>query len=462
MSSSSMFNFRVHRCQPELVQPAAPTPHEIKLLSDIDNQECLRFYFPMIFMYHHEPSMTKKDPVKVLRHALSQTLVYYYPFAGRIREGAGGKLMVDCNGEGVMFIEAEADTTLDQFGDSLHPPFPWFQQLLDDDVHGTQQIIDHPILLMQVTRLKCGGFIVSLNINHTISDATGLKQFMNAWAEMARGAHQPSIQPIWHRELLMARNPPHVTCNHREFEQIILPPNTVKKEDATTIVHQSFVFTPAHVAAIRCLVPIHLRQCTAFDLITACFWCCRTKALQLEPNEEVRMIYTVNARSRLNANQSSLVGYYGNCSAFPVAVTSAGNLICGNPLGYAVELIKNAKAQVTEEYMHSLADLSVIKERCIYNTIRSCVVSDMTRAKYENVNFGWGAAVYGGVVKGGAGPLPGATFIVPHKNAKEGLILLITCLPYEDMKRFAEELDKMFGNQNQPTTSGPSFVMSSL
>ncbi|MCH80136.1 benzoyl coenzyme A benzyl alcohol benzoyl transferase [Trifolium medium] len=86
----------------------------------------------------------------------------------------------------------------------------------------------------------------------------------------------------------------------------------------------------------------------------------------------------------------------------------------------------------------------------------------MTRANYKNVNFGWGEAVYGGVVKGGAGRLPGATFIVPHKNAKEEGLILVTYLPCEDMKRFAQELDKMFGNQNQPTTSGPSFVMSSL
>jgi hypothetical protein len=145
-----MLKFRVQRCQSELVPPAAPTPHEIKLLSDIDNQESLRFNFPMIFIYHHQPSMKEKDPIKVLRHALSQTLVYYYPFAGRIlREGARGKLMVDCTGEGVMFIEAEADVTLDQFGDSLQPPFPCFHELLHD-VSDSDLIIDRPIRLIQV------------------------------------------------------------------------------------------------------------------------------------------------------------------------------------------------------------------------------------------------------------------------------------------------------------------------
>ncbi|GAU11591.1 hypothetical protein TSUD_345820 [Trifolium subterraneum] len=459
--TSSPLIFTVRRSQPELVRPAAPTPGEVKLLSDIDDQEGLRFNIPVIFVFRHEPSMAQKDPIKVLRHALSQTLVYYYPLAGRIREGAGGKLMVDCTGEGVMFIEAGADVTLDEFGDSLQPPFPCFQELLND-VEGSEQIIDRPIRLIQVTRFMCGGFMLSISWNHTIGDGAGLKQFMNAWAEMARGANQPSIQPIWRREILMARDPPHITCNHREYEQTILPPNTIKKEDTTTIVQQSFFFTPAHIAAIRFLVPLHLRQCTTFDLITACFWWCRTKALQLEPDEEVRMMCIVNARSRFTPNQSSLVGYYGNFFTFPAAVTTAGKL-CGNPLGYAVELIRKAKAQVTKEYMHSVADLMVIKERCLFTTTGSCIISDLTRAKFREVNFGWGEAVYGGVAKGGAGPFPGATYIVPHKNVKgeEGLILPI-CLCSEDMKRFAKELDEMLDSKINHTTTGSSFFMSSL
>ena len=93
--------------------------------------------------------MAEKDPVEVIRQALSQTLVFYYPFAGRLREGAQRKLMVDCTGEGVMFIEGDADVTLAEFGDSLQPPFPCFDELLYD-VPGSQQITDTPLLLVQV------------------------------------------------------------------------------------------------------------------------------------------------------------------------------------------------------------------------------------------------------------------------------------------------------------------------
>ena len=93
--------------------------------------------------------MQGRDPVKVIREALAQTLVFYYPFAGRLREGPGRKLVVECTGEGMMFIEADADVTLEQFGDALQPPFPCWEELLFD-VPGSGGVLNCPLLLIQV------------------------------------------------------------------------------------------------------------------------------------------------------------------------------------------------------------------------------------------------------------------------------------------------------------------------
>ncbi|TKY45073.1 13-hydroxylupanine O-tigloyltransferase [Spatholobus suberectus] len=38
------------------------------------------------------------------------------------QQGPSGKLMVDCTGECVLFIEVDANVTIKQFGDSLMPP----------------------------------------------------------------------------------------------------------------------------------------------------------------------------------------------------------------------------------------------------------------------------------------------------------------------------------------------------
>ncbi|KAL7000539.1 Benzyl alcohol O-benzoyltransferase, partial [Sarracenia purpurea var. burkii] len=149
--ASKSLVFTVRRQPPELIAPAEPTPHELKLLSDIDDQESLRFQIPFIQFYRNNPSMGMggRDPVMVIREAIARTLVFYYPFAGRLREGPARKLMVDCTGEGVMFIEANADVTLDQFGDALQPPFPCLEELLFD-VPGSGAILNCPLLLIQV------------------------------------------------------------------------------------------------------------------------------------------------------------------------------------------------------------------------------------------------------------------------------------------------------------------------
>ncbi|KAG4991702.1 hypothetical protein JHK87_025159 [Glycine soja] len=165
-------DFTVRRNPPELVAPANPTPRELKLLSGIDDQHGLRYQLPFVQFYRYQPAMTGKDPVQVIRKALAKTLVFYYRFAGRLREGPNGKLTVDCDEEGVLFIEADADVAIEQFGDNFMPPFPFFDELLYN-VPGSDGIIECPLVLIQlayklnvyewqVTRLKCGVFTLWL------------------------------------------------------------------------------------------------------------------------------------------------------------------------------------------------------------------------------------------------------------------------------------------------------------
>lgn len=153
-STTTGLSFKVHRRQPELVTPAKPTPRELKPLSDIDDQQGLRFQIPVIFFYR--PNLTSNlDPVQVIKKALADALVYYYPFAGRLRELSNRKLAVDCTAEGVLFIEAEADVAFAELeeADALLPPFPCLEELLFD-VEGSSEVLNTPLLLVQVTYLK--------------------------------------------------------------------------------------------------------------------------------------------------------------------------------------------------------------------------------------------------------------------------------------------------------------------
>ncbi|OWM72286.1 benzyl alcohol O-benzoyltransferase [Punica granatum] len=456
--ASSELVFKVRRSEPELIRPARPTPHEFRRLSDIDDQESLRFQIPTIYFYRCDPKMGGRDPVEAVRDGLARALVYYYPFAGRLRETEGRKLVVECTGEGVMFIEADVDLRLEQFGDALQPPFPCLEELLFD-VPGSGGVLDSPLLLIQVTRLKCGGFIVAVRLNHTMSDASGLSQFLNAVAEMAREATRPSVLPVWQRELLDARNSPRATFPHREYDVVADTKGTIIPLDDMT--HRSFFFGRAEIAAIRQCVPEQLRSCSTFEVLTACLWQCRTIALQPDPEEEMRVICIVNARAKFNPPLPA--GYYGNAFAFPVALATAAK-ICGNPLGYSLELVRKAKADVNGEYMRSVADLMVTTGRRHFTVVRTYLVSDVTRAGFGEVDFGWGKPVYGGPAKGGVGAIPGvASFYIPFRNheGEDGIVVPI-CLPGPAMERFVEALDHILKGRKVANVSKPAFVLSAL
>ncbi|GLT36472.1 hypothetical protein SLA2020_108470 [Shorea laevis] len=443
MAPTNSLVFTVRRREPELIAPAKATYREYKPLSDIDDQETLRFQFPAISFFPCTPSMEGKDPVKVFREALAKALVFYYPFAGRLREGPDRKLTVDCTGEGIMFIEADADVTLDQFGDALYPPFPCFEELLYD-VPGCSGVLNCPLLLIQATRLKCGGLIFALRFNHTMSDAYGLAQFLTAVSEMAHGESVPSVMPIWERHLFNARYPPRVTCTHHEYEGVANTEGTIIPLD--DIVQRSFFFGPSEISTIRSFLPHSLRQSSTFEVLTAFLWRYRTIALDVDPNKEVRAISIVNARSRFNPPIP--MGFYGNGIAFSTALTTARKL-CQNPLAYALELVKQAKADITEEYMKSVADLMVIRGRPLFILDGAFLVSDVTRAGFIDLDFGWGRAAYAGVAAIGGELMPWImSFFVRFKNKRgeDGIVVPI-CLPTLAMDKLVKQLDNMLKEQ---------------
>ncbi|XP_048319554.1 alcohol acyl transferase 1 allele RGa-like [Ziziphus jujuba] len=465
-SNNSHLAFQVKRCIPELVVPAKPTPHEVKKLSDIDDQESLRFLIPAIWFYRNNssnnPSMEGKDPVKVIREALGKALVYYYPLAGRLTEDRNKKLMVDCNGQGVLFVEANAEVTFDQLGHTIQPPSPFLNEFLYN-VPGSDDILGCPLILIQVTRLLCGGFILALRVNHTMCDAFGLCQFMNALAEMAKGAQHPTIPPVWKRELLNARDPPRITRIHHEFPQESTDDHHQDADlDQTNMVQFPLFLNSNQISAIRNHLPPHLRStCTRFELLTACLWRCRTLALNLDPEEVVQISGLVNGRGKKSTKGLNLpVGYYGNAFVYPSAVSKAG-VLCKKPLGYAVELVKKAKSEMDEEYIRSFADLLVIRGRHRFKITKGyLVVSDVTSAGLDKIDFGWGLPEHAGPAIG----FPLISFFMKYKVGGEDGVVIPIWLPLFAVERFRQEVKKITieAHDMYEITEGPHVRLTSM
>ncbi|XP_076901188.1 benzyl alcohol O-benzoyltransferase-like [Bidens hawaiensis] len=436
---SNSLTFAVRRHAPELIAPATPIPRELKLLSDIDDQEGLWYPFPLLFLYPGNPKMGDTNPASVIRDALPKLLVFYYPLAGRIVKGSGKKLMVDCTGEGVLFIEAEADVTLEQFGKTLCPPIPCVEKLMCVDP-GSDDIVGSPLIQIQVTRLLCGGFIFTARVCHVLCDGTGAAQFLTALGEMTRGAGVPSILPVWQRELLCARDPPCITFPHPEYDNVTDPKVNHKiapdEMSATTL-----FFGPSEMSSLRRFVPENLKACTNFEVLTASLWRCRTIAQQVDPEQDVHLMFFVNSRGKFNPPIP--VGYYGNCIVLPCVASRAGDL-CNKPLGYALELVMKGKSMVTEEYVRSTMDLMVVKGQPCHKTRSTYIVTNVSRVGFNRVNFGWGEPLFAGFPSDDE-DFPGVYCSILHSTNDKGEsgVLAVFGLPTPTMERLIKELDIM-------------------
>ncbi|KAF8742531.1 hypothetical protein HU200_013595 [Digitaria exilis] len=275
-------------CEAELVGPARPTPRETKRPSDIDDQEGLRFQVPVVLFYRRRVAGGNgDDPVRLIRRALGEALVPYHRLAGRLREVEGRKLVVDCSGEGVLFVEADADVRLAELeAAGLRPPFPCMDQLLceDFDVQGSggggspftsspgvlntqQPVAAHPAC-MQVTRLLCGGFVLAVLI-----------------VPLLVGRRRACPRPLIADSLLEACSPPEPTFPHHEYDPVPLPRPPPPQGEMVT---RTFTFTAADVAALKekRRLPPHLRDtATTFDVLAASVWRAHTAAPEILPDE---------------------------------------------------------------------------------------------------------------------------------------------------------------------------------
>lgn len=87
----------------------------------------------------------------LLKEALSKVLVPFYPMAGRLGRDQKGRIEIKCNGEGVLFVEAETSHVIDDLGD-FESSFEL--QKLVPSVEYTKDISSYPLLVTQVDDLK--------------------------------------------------------------------------------------------------------------------------------------------------------------------------------------------------------------------------------------------------------------------------------------------------------------------
>ncbi|KAK1653278.1 hypothetical protein QYE76_071083 [Lolium multiflorum] len=446
-----MVTFTARRSEPELVRPARPTPVETKALSDLDDQLPLRFYESIVGFFKSPPGENVK-PGKVARGikaAVAGALVYYYPMAGRLRKlPDGNRLVVDCTGEGVVFVEATTDVRLADLGEPLVPPYPCVEEFLGD-AGDTRDVVGKPLLFLQVTQLKCGGFVIGLHMCHCIADGFGILQFIKTIADFACGELIPTTLPVWKRDIFTARMPPsiaHVYPAYKPFihglqctgDDVMLstPPESMEV--------QYLFFGPKEIDTLRSHIPEQLsKSTTTFELITAVMWRCRTLALGYGPSEKVRVMFTLNTRGR-SINGESVVprGYYGNAHFSPMVEVTVDELAT-KPLASILEKMRKVKWDTTKECMKSMVDLLALwREWSPFGMDRTYEVSDTKWVGGKALKFGKAELVAAGTPHAGDFTSKLISYHTKCKNIDgEDSTVVSILLPKPAMEKFTKEME---------------------
>jgi len=99
-------------------------------------------------VYFYKTSTTSNFfNAKSMKEALSKVLVLFYPMSGRLFYNKDNRVEIDCDSQGVFFVEADTDSFIDDFGN--FPPTMHLRQLIPI-VDYSSGIGTYPLLVLQV------------------------------------------------------------------------------------------------------------------------------------------------------------------------------------------------------------------------------------------------------------------------------------------------------------------------
>ncbi|KAH9694512.1 Shikimate O-hydroxycinnamoyltransferase [Citrus sinensis] len=387
-----------------IIRPAHETPQELPTV-----------HAPGVYFYRRPSDSSNFFEAGLLKEALNNVLVRFYPMAGRLGRDENGVIHIQCNGEGALFVVAETSCVIDDFGE-----FESGLKLLNfvPNVDYSNDISSYPLLLAQVTHFKCGGICLGILTHHTLTDATSTFYFIKAWAEMTRGLRVPTSPKFHHIEY---DPPPSINASTQNtlFQSNLEPVSSVilnlSVDQTNTLKAKS---KANHGSTINF---------TKFEVIVAHLWRCLCKVRGLPDDQASKLLIPINGRSRLNPELPS--GYIGNVLFTGTSIALSGDIL-SEPLNFTAERIHKALMRMDDEYLKSALaylkqqpDLSVLKRGAHTFKCPNVNVSNLFHMPIYDANFGWGRPLFFRPIV----LYDGLTHILPSPS-NDGSLYLVTNL----------------------------------
>ncbi|KAG2319406.1 hypothetical protein Bca4012_054348 [Brassica carinata] len=432
----------------ELVKPTKQTSWGTLFLSTLDNDPINEVMYAALYVFKANEK-NQNDPVSLLRKALSELLVYYYPLSSKMtRRKSDRKLQLTNHSEGVPFVIATATCDLATLNYIENIDEEIALRLVPEIELNYQYEISYHPLAFQVTKFPCGGFTIGVALSHAVSDGFGVATIIHALTELAGGKSKPSVMPVWERERLdrgidnkPARVPgsdtdgllatsPYIPTDDMVTETITIRPEVIKKLRDTLAREDEF---------------LNKEGVTTFEVLSAFMWKSRSRALYLNRDGITVLGFAVGIRHVLDPPLPK--GYYGN-SYIDVYIKLTVRKLDESSISDIVKLVKRAKKSAydkkyVEEELRNIERL--LKEDAKFEGIRDSLLflTDMRNIGYfESVDFGWKEPVH-------VRPLTPPEFaknlgmiLRPSKvdPSMEGGVKVMMTLPRDAMVNFKQEM----------------------
>lgn len=270
-------------------------------------------------------------------------------------------------------------------------------------------------------------------MNHCMFDGLGAMEFVNSWGETARGLPL-TTHPFIDRTVLKSRSPPQIEFPHHEFAQIDDISDTAALYNEEML-YRSFCFDPEKLTQLKKLATedATISSCTTFEALSGFVWRARTRALNLRPEQQTKLLFAVDGRARFEPKLPK--GYFGNGIVLTNAMCEAGELL-DQPLGSAVQRVQEAVRMVTDAYMRSAIDYFEAT-RARPSLAATLLITTWSKLSFHTTDFGWGDPVQSGPVT-----LPEKEVILFLSHGKERRsINVLLGLPASAMKTFQELME---------------------
>ncbi|EAY81041.1 hypothetical protein OsI_36220 [Oryza sativa Indica Group] len=271
-------------------------------------------------------------------------------------------------------------------------------------------------------------------------------EFVNSWAETARGAAELTVPPFLDRTLLRARDPPVISFEHHEFEEIPDVSDTAALYADQDLLCRSFCFDPDRLE--RCPRARPRRRRLPRTATTS-------SAGGAPPSRRCRGSSGARApapwASRRSSGRSCCSpwtvrrrfepplprGYFGNGIVLTNAVATAGELL-SSPPSRAAGLVQAVVRMVTDGYMRSAVDYFEAT-RARPSLASTLLITTWSRLAFHGADFGWGAPAMSGPV---TLPEKEVILFLAHGEERKSINVLLG-LPASAMDAFQELMDEI-------------------